>query len=590
MGGSFDAAPGQDASDSDSSVSVDAARDSSAPGPDSSVPPPDNDTCDAPEPLGAGMTRGTLRGARNDYSFRSSGGSALTGCVGANGSDVVYEVEVPAGERVAIVASPTSSLDIVMNLVDPAGASCSSVSSCVGSIDARGSGTAESLSYTNTTGSARTLTLIVEGYFSDDTGDFELDVEIGPPPPGDDCSTATVIGATGLEAQVIHSYSNDYSSSAGGCRYGSGADRVYRVSVPNGERLVVSAAPSENWDATLSLSLASAECGGSSAACVAGVDNGARGSSETVNWTNTTGSTQLVNVIVDGFSATTSTDSFRLDVTVGTPPAGDVCGSATDLVGSVSAQSFSGFVSDYTSGTSCSLGSRPDRVYAIDVPADRRLVLTATGSDAASTPSLSLATDGSCAATGMTCLASQSSFSSATTTLTYNNRTGSTQNLVAIAKQGTGAGTFGLTASLGPVLPGEFCSVAEAISIGDTVTASTIGYTGDYGTGMNCSGTSGLDRVYSVTIPAGVTFVATIENTDGAFDPSVSLVAGPASNCEVTPRVCIVGDDRGTAGEINTVRYMNTTGSAQSIFVVVDSYTTTSGTGAGAFRLTTSME
>jgi len=120
------------------------------------------------------------------------------------------------------------------------------------------------------------------------------------------------------------------------------------------------------------------------------------------------------------------------------------------------------------------------------------------------------------------------------------------------------------------------------ISAATTITGQTnVGYTNDYASGTNCVGTDGRDRVYEVSVAAGRQLVATVHPTTATFDPSINIVAGPASACAVTPRACLSGTDPGSAGADDTVTISNNGTSAVNYFIVVDSYTMgTAGTGS----------
>jgi len=88
--------------------------------------------------------------------------------------------------------------------------------------------------------------------------------------------------------------------------------------------------------------------------------------------------------------------------------------------------------------------------------------------------------------------------------------------------------------------------------------------------------------VYSVVLPAGKRLAATVTPTGTSWNPSINLVAGPATNCDATTRVCLAGSDAAGAGLSDTVFYNN--GAVdQTVFIVVG--TGTSATAAGTFDL-----
>ncbi len=60
-----------------------------------------------------------------------------------------------------------------------------------------------------------------------------------------------------------------------------------------------------------------------------------------------------------------------------------------------------------------------------------------------------------------------------------------------------------------------------------------------------------------------------------AADVVVNIVEGPAANCNATPRItCLASADRGLDGQEDTATWMNGTGMAKSVFVVISNYKT----------------
>lgn len=105
-----------------------------------------------------------------------------------------------------------------------------------------------------------------------------------------------------------------------------------------------------------------------------------------------------------------------------------------------------------------------------------------------------------------------------------------------------------------------------------------------------CAGyqTHGPDRVYKLSLPAAGTTqlkatVAPLESagTD-AFDPVLYVT----TVCTSTP-ACVVGSDAHGAGGEEAVEYINTTGTTQDLFIVVDGYDFQP-TG-GSYQLTASL-
>lgn len=158
----------------------------------------------------------------------------------------------------------------------------------------------------------------------------------------------------------------------------------------------------------------------------------------------------------------------------------------------------------------------------------------------------------------------------------------------------TAGGSAGGGTAGGAPLPGDLCSTAEAITGGSlsapmSVMGTTVGYANDY-TAANqtgCFGSAGRDRVYSVSVAPNARLLANIRSTS-SFDPSINFIVGPEAQCSAVPRVCVAGDDLGGPATVNAARYLNTTTSMQTVFVVADSFTGVDP--GGAFRLDVSVD
>src|SRR5687768_11335948 len=143
----------------------------------------------------------------------------------------------------------------------------------------------------------------------------------------------------------------------------------------------------------------------------------------------------------------------------------------------------------------------------------------------------------------------------------------------------------GVMVDAGPPPANDDCAGAMMIAAPGTTMGSTLAATNDYDEGENCAGVAGADVVYSISVPAGQRLTATVENAGDGWDPSISLATMAA--CDVDPRVCLTGDDSGGADEVNSVSYTNTSGAAETIFIIIDSF---SATMSGNFTLTTMLE
>lgn len=138
------------------------------------APVPANDLCGGAIPLPVGTTRGTTRGARNDYTHVRDGAGCLT--VEEDAPDVAYAIELAAGQTLALTGRAEFNIALALHGPDTGegpGATCTATSMrCVIGADATGYGEVESLRYTATT--AGTYYLVVDAFFSEMLGDFEL--------------------------------------------------------------------------------------------------------------------------------------------------------------------------------------------------------------------------------------------------------------------------------------------------------------------------------------------------------------------------------------------------------------------------------
>ena len=73
------------------------------------------------------------------------------------------------------------------------------------------------------------------------------------------------------------------------------------------------------------------------------------------------------------------------------------------------------------------------------------------------------------------------------------------------------------------------------------------------------------------SVPAGQTLTATATPRT-LFDLGLYFVEGAASACDASPITCLAGIDANDAGEAETVTHTNSSGSAQTVMVVVDSF------------------
>jgi hypothetical protein len=548
--------------------------------------PPPADSCHDPQPIsGSGTFTGTTLGYTNDYPF---------GC-GTPGLDRVYSLTLGAGRRlIARLTANTTGYAPRLHLYpggDPAACDYP-LNNCLATADQPDHAATRILEYSNRSDASGTYYLAIDALAANAGGDYTLEIQIDTAPPlpaGDRCDMAAPLTlGTPLSETLNSDYSDDhqdYCSLSGQL----GRDKVYSLTVPAGERLRVTATPAAVFDVDIALMTVAGCATTDSAACLAKSQAAVTGQADTLYWNNRTGAAADVRLLVDSRSASVQ-PAYMLDAHLDTLP-GDLCERAEPLPASaVVSGTLTGYLNDYQGGTSCGSTSGADRVYAIDVPASQWLtaILRPTGWDSAL--SLLAGPASNCNGT-RTCLTSgDRAVSGALDFVRYRN-TGATalQTLLVIENPSATStqGPYELISTVEAANAGEDCAGAVPLSGSTRVAGSTEGYVNNYAPATSCTGfgTSGRDRVYSIEVPAGQRLTATVQPANTTFDPAIYLLAAPPTNCTATP-TCILGDDSGAQDQINSVTYLNTTGAARTIYIVIDSASSTT---TGPFLLTTTI-
>lgn len=123
---------------------------------------------------------------------------------------------------------------------------------------------------------------------------------------------------------------------------------------------------------------------------------------------------------------------------------------------------------------------------------------------------------------------------------------------------------------------GETCEVAIPITAGTLHDETLSGLASDYaGKEYACTSgyaSSGPDQVYSIVVPAGKILTIFLNPTDTDFDPSVYVIGGSASHCNVLPRPCLSGADAAGPNEQEIIDWKNLTGQDATVFIIVDTF------------------
>ncbi len=520
------------------------------------------DTCDTAPVLGEGTISGSNVGANRDY-------NAGTGCRSfSSGADVVYAVDIPAGNT--MIATLDATFDATLEVI---GADCPGMASpaCLASIDEP-----EVITYRNTSGSTLRVFVVVASYYSGDEGDFDLNIAFVPPAANDTCASAISIGEGTFTGSTIGA-SRDYKDGAGCRSFATGPDVVYAIDIPPGNTLsAVVDAPS--FDSIIEL-IGSDCTSAATPACLASVDSG---NPERLSYRNT-GTTTLHAFIAVGAYSSTGGGTFTLTTRFIPPATNETCASAPLIGAGTSSGATVGATNDYFGGaTPCGSDPGADVVYAIDVPA-QNLVTVTLASGSGFDGSITLV-DATCSTSPRTCLARNDSGSSGgIDTVSYRNTTDATLRIYAIVDSfsSTGTGTFDISVAFVPPVTNDTCGAAAFVGPG-SYPGTTMGATNDYPSGAGCAGMAGADVVYAIDVPAGQRLTASLIGT-GGFNPSLNLIAGPATNCDATPRSCARSSD---TTSVDTVTWLNGGSAPRRMFVVVDS---SSASASGTFILTLSL-
>ncbi len=339
--------------------------------------PPQGDACESPFALMSGTPRvgEGLSSFANDYFVTSrTSGSTCVPSSASDGPDRAYSVLVGAGETLNVSVTPSVGLNTAINLHGNA-SECAS-RTCITSSNNGPTGMMDTLIWSNTGTTARTVFVVVETP-AGATGSYSITTTTGTL-PGDVCSTTTgpITAAGTITGQSLAGYSVDYAQAnpSNGCENYSGPDRVYSITVPPRQRLVSTVAPQTGLDPVLNLvNGTAAACNAMPRVCAATADNTFSGQTETAVWDNGTTSPQNIFLVVGGYNAGLSSGTFSVQTAFTT---GDSCRSPTVVSGTfpqtITGQNFVGYrkdINNFASTLPCRDYSGPDRIYQVTIPA-----------------------------------------------------------------------------------------------------------------------------------------------------------------------------------------------------------------------------
>ncbi len=281
----------------------------------------DGDSCAAPIVMQTPTLRisGTNWSADFGDNQDFAGGSGCT-YAQTGASELVVRVDLTAGQQVRVVE--TGALDSVRRILSGAGG-CLDDIQCYDSIDS------ESADVSYIASMDETVYVVVDSYFAATTSAYDVEIEVltsmcgdntldageecddGNTIDGDGCSSAcriegdtcadpiSVTGDVTLSGDT-RNFTNDYTNTStyNGCTTSgvqNAADVAYKVTLLAGQTLDVSLSlPGSRWDAHIAIT---SDCA-SAAACIVHGDD-----PEEATYTNTTGATQDVFLLVDGWGS-----------------------------------------------------------------------------------------------------------------------------------------------------------------------------------------------------------------------------------------------------------------------------------------------
>jgi hypothetical protein len=417
--------------------------------------------------------------------------------------------------------------------------------------------------------------------------------------PGDTCASPIAIADAGVVMGTTATALADYSpSTAGECSRGDAREVVYQVSIPAMTRLVVTATPLSNaFDIVLNLAADASACTSPNGfQCLAGVDTGTPGRTETLTFSNT-GASRSALLVVDGWDAQ-DFGSFMLNVSFQPIAVGDTCeGPAVLTPGTpLTAQALSGFSDDYEYvGTRlCRFRGGSDRVYSVLVPTGQRLtaVLSPSGFDG----SLSIIRGAASCAAELCTGGVDQGFTNDAETLQWDNLYGTDETVLLVVDSAAGAsGAFSLSATLvaAPtgILGGSSCSAPVQLDAG-TYVSSTAGSASryDFSAGGGCvSSSTAPDTVFSVSIPANSMLRATV--TPNGWDAILNAFSSAAA-CGLTidagtlGATCLASSDGPQSSSVERVTLRNPGATATTALLVIDGHTESN---AGSFTISTEV-
>lgn len=499
------------------------------------------------------------------------------------GPDIAYRLTVPAQHSAEVILRSHGSFDPAMLVASLDGCRASQIA-CLAQSDNFGAPSLESLWVSNPTDAPIDRYILI-GSRTDSVGTFDLKATVAPLMPGETCENPILgtIDGPALSGTLVGSVP-DYAFEDGTCSYpgnalSPGPDHAYRYSVPAKSAVEFSAIP-EGFDIAMAL-VESRRCD-RPLSCTASANHRYGSTPERLQYANRGDAARDVTLLVRGNSIrhigryTVSAMTIPLEATQLLPA--DGCAAAPEIPASRYTR-ISGAIAGSTDTLSGGVGCLPtdvaDGKYKLRIPDGQMVRVTATPTDGSYALNLHVTPTQACDGP-FECESSRYSNSADTPrVVTAANFTGvEKESLLVVGSPFDTEGTFELVAEWlpqPPVLPpGDTCSTATPLAIGESISGSLYGLAADYEASESCereSVSSALrpDGVYVVEVPGGQTLEA--RATAMTRDVKMWIVDGDASACDTTPLACAASAHNSENGA--EIRWANAGANTKSVFLIV---------------------
>jgi hypothetical protein len=497
------------------------------------------------------------------------------------GPDRHYRLRLPGQWLLTATLMPAAGFDPALVLFSATNCGATPLPA-LAAADASGAGGGETLLWSNATPAIVDVILAVDS--AGTSGTYALELAAESLLPGDSPFVPQSLPGAGIYLGTTVGYANDITSGLL-CQGTAGPDRFYRITLSAGQRLQASVEPTANFDPSINL-LRPPTVGQTVFDCVAGDDSGSLSTRNQVLFNNPGLGSEDVLIAIDTYTATFGGGPYRLEVQLGTFPAGDVPRKAQILAGPGTVTgNLTDYVNDLTSYPGWINLRGRDRFYRVAVPAGQRMVttLTPTGFNAALAVLDATALD----ATNLVLLAAAdaSPSTSGAETAAWFNATGTNRDVILAVDTDipSALGSFTLAVQFNVPPVGDVPPTAELLAGPGTVSGTTVGFLNDALLYPGLVNQPGNDRFYRLTVPAGLRLAATMSNV--SFNASIVVLdAGAAAGG--TLEVLAFADDSTSLTGAEKVFWRNAAATNREVVIAVESPAAGAG---GDFTLTTDV-